>query len=97
LKYDTREAAIHARHQRALAAARRQAELAAANTGALPSGAAMPIPAAQVDGRESELTVVPAKLVAVTIEPDDAEHRNPRTLGKIRPAPRSGSQRRRPQ
>jgi hypothetical protein len=73
LKRDTREAAIHARHQRALAAARRQAELAAANTGALLSGAARPIPAAQVDGRESELTLVPAKLVAVTIEPDDAE------------------------
>jgi hypothetical protein len=75
VKRDAREAAILARHQRALAAARRQAELATANTDALPSRNARLIPAAQVDGREPELTLFPAPvdpLKTAGIESDGA-------------------------
>lgn len=72
-KRDAREAAILARHQRALAQARRRSELAAAQAGALPPADAQPQPTAQVDDRESELALVPAEVVAVTIQPDDAE------------------------
>ncbi len=85
MKGEAREAAILARHQRALAQARRRSELASANADAPPSGNVETVATARVDNRESDLAAVAAPVAAIEAlraGPDDAELPEPEEFRK---------------